>query len=103
MSDWKHVQRDPSEQLAQLHFFSVKKQHPAGPKEMRITVWEFATPELSDLAFFAQTDIELNQGTVPFRPCGWSSTLMGALSECLRNIRKFEYEEEHRHSADSTP
>jgi hypothetical protein len=28
--------------------------------------------------------------------------LMGALSECLRNIRKFEYEEERRHSAEST-
>jgi hypothetical protein len=102
MSDWKHVQRDPSEQLAQLHFFSVKKQHPSGPLEMRITVWEFATPEISDLTFFAQTDIELNQGTVPFRPCGWSNTLMGALSECLRNIRKFEFEEERRQSADST-
>jgi hypothetical protein len=101
MSDWKYVQREPSEQLAKLHFFSVKKQHTAGPVEMRITVSEFATPEIGDLTFFAQTDVELNQGTAPFRPCGWSNTLMGALSECLRNIRKFEYEEEQKRSADT--
>jgi len=88
MSDWKYVQRDPSEQLANLHFFSVKK----NDVEMRITIWEYATPEIGDLQFFAQADTELNQGTAPFRPCGWSNTLMGALSECLRNIRKFEYE-----------
>jgi hypothetical protein len=91
MSDWKYVQRDPSEQLAKLHFFSVKKPHTSGPVEMRITIWEYATPDIGDLSFFAQTDVELNQNNVPFRPCGWSNTLMGALSECLKNMRKFEY------------
>jgi len=101
MSDWKYTQREPSEQLAKLHFFSVKKQHASGPVEMRITVHEFATPEIGDLQFFAQTDIELNQGTAPFRPCGWSNTLMGALSECLRNIRKFEYEESQKRVAEA--
>jgi hypothetical protein len=98
MSDWKYTQRETSEQLAKLHFFSVKKPSPAGPVEMRITVYEYATPEIGDLQFFAQTDVELNQGTAPFRPCGWSNTLMGALSECLRNIRKFEYEENQKRS-----
>jgi hypothetical protein len=93
MSDWKHVQRDPTEKLAKLHHFSVKKPHASGPVEMRITVWEFATPEVGDMQFFAQADTKLNQGTAPFQPCGWSSTLMGALSECLRNVRKFEYED----------
>ena len=96
MSDWRYVERDPSEQLARLHFFSVKKQHVSGPVELRITVYEFATPDLPSLQFFAQTDIELNQASAPFRPCGWSDTLMGALSECLRNVRKFEYEEERK-------
>ena len=93
MSDWKHIQRDPAEQLAKLHYFSVKKPHASGPVEMRITVWEYATPEIGNLKFFAQADVELNQRTAPFQPCGWSSTLEGAVSECLRNIRKFEYEE----------
>jgi hypothetical protein len=92
MSDWKHVQRDPSEALAKLHFFSVKKKWGSEEIELRITIKEFATAEIGDLSFFAQTDEALNQGTAPFRPCGWSNTLMGALSECLRNIRKFEHQ-----------
>jgi hypothetical protein len=92
MSDWKYLQQEPSEQLAKLHFFSVKKPHASGELEIRITVWEYATPEIGSLQFFAQGDAELNQRTAPFQPCGWSDTLTGALSECLRNIRKFEYE-----------
>jgi hypothetical protein len=92
MSDWKYVQKDPSEALAQLHFFSVKKKHASGEIEARITVKEFATPEMRDLQFFATADIELNQKKLAFQPVGWSETLMGALAECLRNLRKFEYE-----------
>jgi hypothetical protein len=92
MSGWKLVQRDPSEALAQLHFFSVTKKHACGEIEARITVKEFATPETSEMNFFATADIELNQKTLKFQPVGWSQTLMGALAECLRNLRKFEYE-----------
>jgi len=92
MSDWKYAQKDPSEALAKLHFFSVKKRHASGEIEARITVKEFATPEMRDLQFFASADIELNQKRLAFQPVGWSETLMGALTECLRNLRKFEYE-----------
>ena len=92
MDDWKYLQRDPSEALAQLHFFSVKKKHSSGEIEARITVKEFATAQLRDLQFFAVADIELNQKTLKFQPVGWSETLMGALAECLKNLRKFEYE-----------
>lgn len=92
MNDWKYVQRDPSEALAQLHFFSVTKKHSCGEIEARITVKEFATPEMSDLRFLATADIELNQKTLKFQPVGWSETLMGALAECMRNLRRFEYE-----------
>jgi len=92
MTDWKYLQRDPSEALAQLHFFSVKKKHSSGEIEARITVKEFATAQLRDLQFFAVADIELNQKTLKFQPVGWSDTLMGALAECLKNLRKFEYE-----------
>jgi hypothetical protein len=93
MSDWKYVQKDPSEALAQLHFFSVTKKHASGAIEARITVKEFATPERNDLRFLATADIELNQKTCKFQPVGWHETLMGALAECLRNLRKFEYED----------
>ncbi|MGD0520043.1 MAG: hypothetical protein ABSA48_02195 [Terracidiphilus sp.] len=92
MNDWKYVQRDPSEALALLHFFSVTKKHAAGEIEARITVKEFATPKTSDMKYLATADIELNQKTVKFQPVGWSETLMGALAECMRNLRKFEYE-----------
>jgi len=92
VEDWKFTQKDPSEALARLHFFSVKKKHASGEVEARITVKEFATAKTTDLKFFAMADIELNQKTMRFQPCGWSETLMGALTECLRNLRKFDYE-----------
>lgn len=92
MNDWKLAQRDPSEQLAKLHFFSFTKKHAGGNIEARITVKEFVTAETSDMLFYAHADLEVNQKALPFRPCGWHNTLFGALSDCLRNIRRFEYE-----------
>lgn len=101
MSDWKYAQKDPEERLAQLHFFSVRKKHSSGEVETRITVQEFATPEIGALQFFAMADIELNQKTAKFQPSGWSNTLAGALSECLKNLRRFEYEGPEQASAQS--
>jgi len=92
VEDWKFTQQDPSEALAQLHFFSVKKKHAHGEVEARITVKEFAMAKTTDMKFFAVADIELNQKSMKFQPSGWSETLAGALTECLRNLRKFEYE-----------
>ena len=92
MEDWKFAQKDPSECLARLHFYSVTKKHACGEMEARITVKEFASAKTTDMKFFAVADIELNQKTARFQPCGWAETLMGALTECLRNLRKFEYE-----------
>ena len=92
MSEWKYAQADPAEALAQLHFFSTKKRHASGEVELRITIKEFVTAEVGDLLFYAEADKELNQKTAPFRPCGWSTTLFGALAECMRNIRRFDYE-----------
>lgn len=99
MSDWKYAQEEHSEALAKLHFFSVKKRHASGEVEFRITVREFATAETGDMMFFAEVDKEVNQNTAPFRPCGWSNTLLGALSDCMRNIRRFEYEGPEQTSA----
>jgi hypothetical protein len=60
--------------------------------EVRITVREFATPEIGALQFFAMADIELNQKAIKFQPSGWSNTLSGALEECMKNVRRFEYQ-----------
>jgi hypothetical protein len=92
MEDWKFAQRDPSERLAKLHHFSITKKHACGEIEAIITVKEFATAKTSDLKFYAQAEIELNQKTLKFKPFGWGETLLGALAECIRNLRKFDYE-----------
>ena len=92
MNDWKFLQKDHSEALAQLHYFSVVKKHAAGEVEARITVQEFATAKTTDMKFYAVADLELNQKTLAFRPFGWGETLQIALSECLRNLRMFEHE-----------
>ena len=91
MDDWKFAQLDPSEALAKLHFFSIKKKHAHGEVEASITVKEFAVAKASGMRFFAIADIELNRNLMKFQPCGWSETLAGALEECLHNLRKFEY------------
>src|ERR1700744_2269965 len=66
VNEWKLVQKDSSEALARLHFFSVKKKHAKGEIEARITVKEFATAKTSDMQFYATADLELNQKTLRF-------------------------------------
>ena len=101
MEDWKFTQEGHGEGLAKLHFFSVKKKHATGEVELRITVREFATAKTADMKFYASADREVNQGAMPFMPCGWGDTLQCALTECLRNVRKFEYELNDRPAATS--
>ena len=59
MEDWKFTEKDPSEALAKLHFFSVKKKHASGEIEARITVKEFATAKTIDMKFFAVADLRV--------------------------------------------
>jgi len=91
MDEWIYAQTHPSDCLAKLHYFSVKKKHAGGEAELRITVKEFATPQVGSLHFFAMTDLPFDL-TTQYRPCGWANTLLGALSECLINCRKYPYE-----------
>jgi hypothetical protein len=92
MKEWGFAQTDPSQEMAELHLFSIKKQYPGGEVEFVITVKEFITPKEPTMRFFAQTDKETNQKTLPIRPTGWGKTLLEALSECVRNIERFPYE-----------
>ena len=95
MSDWMYVQENPSEQLAQLHFFSVMKQPKGSEIAFRITIKEFASPPPGQhVRFFAEADKSLNQQTAPFVPCGWGNSLYAALGDCVRLIRQFPYEGE---------
>ena len=95
MSEWIYAQRDPAEELAQLHHFSFRKRQADGPErdvEFVITVKEFAARNATQMRFYAQADKEVNQRTAPFRPFGWGDSLLAALMECMRTIREHPYE-----------
>jgi hypothetical protein len=95
MSDieWTLVDAPPSDEFAQLHFFSIKKSQGDQQIEFRITVYEYATRNKLSMRFFAQSDKEVNQKTARFTPVGWGRTLLDALSECVKSIYRFPYEE----------
>lgn len=92
MAEWELAQTHPSEQLSRLEFFSMKKVQPNGTVEFRITVREMITQQDKSMRFFAEADKQTNQSVAPFTPSGWGSTLVKALSECLRAIHRFPYE-----------
>lgn len=92
MSEWTLAQTDPSEKLAQLHFYSVTKRQGDKEIEFRITVKEYATPQAVGGRFFAEADKQTNQNTAPFTPTGWGGTLLKALSECVKAIHEFPYQ-----------
>ena|SRR2546427_2979276 len=95
MDDWKYAQYDPSDQLARLHFFSIKKKRDAGGEvELTITVKEFVTPADPAMVFFAQTDKQTNQKVAPYTPTGWGKTLLEALLECVKEVNRFPYQAE---------
>jgi hypothetical protein len=86
MTDWTYAQSDPSEELAQLHYFSMKTRRPSGDVEVVITVREYATRNQEGMRFFAQADRSVGEGL--HQPFGWGETLLGALTECMRAVRR---------------
>lgn len=93
MKEWGFAQTNPNEELAQVHYFSMKKHQPNGREvEFLITVKEFITPKEPTMHFFAQADKDTNQHTAAYRPSGWGKTMLEALSECVRAINRFPYE-----------
>jgi hypothetical protein len=99
MSEWEFAQTNPIQELARLHFFSIKKLESGGAIEFTITVKEFVTPKEPTMRFFAQTDKQTNQKLAPYTPCGWGKTLLDALSECVRAVNRFPYQEQGSQSA----
>ena len=92
MSEWTFAQSDRSDELAQLHFFSVNKRQGDEVIEFRITVKEYATPNHLSMRFYAEADKQTNQSVAAYTPSGWGSTLLKALSECVQAIHRFPYE-----------
>ena len=93
MNEWGYAQRDPAEQLARLHFFSMKKLQAGGDIDFLITVKEYVTPKDPAQVFFAQADKQTNQSVAPYTPSGWGKTLLAALEECVREVNRFPYHE----------
>jgi hypothetical protein len=98
MSDWTFAQTQPSDELAQLHFFSIKKRQPDGEIEFVITVKEYVERNQYHMRFFAEADKQTNQKSAPFTPFGWGESLLQALSECVQSIHRFPYEGDAAHS-----
>ena len=94
MAEWTYAQTNPAEELAQLHYFSIKTQQACGTVEFLITVREYATRNQQRMRFFAQADKQTNQRTAPFTACGWGDSLLEALSECMKGIYRFAYEDD---------
>jgi hypothetical protein len=94
LTDWKFAQRDRSDQLAHVHYFSMMKRHGDRETEFIITVREYVTPKDPIMLFFATADKQTNQSTTPYTPCGWGRTLLEALSSCMDEVRRFPYEPE---------
>jgi len=92
MKEWAFAQTSPSEELAEVTFYSMKKKHPGGEVEFLITLKEYITPAEPTMRFFAKADKQTNQKTAPYTPTGWGKTLLEALSECVRAINRFPYE-----------
>jgi hypothetical protein len=98
VADWQFAQADRSEELAELHLFSMKKHQAGGDVNFRITVREYASPPPGQhLRFFAEADKRVNQRAAPILPCGWGDSVLEALSGCLRLIRQFPFEGEEPH------
>ena len=91
--DWDFTTTNPSEELAQLTYFSMTKCQPKGRVSFRITVKEYAVPPAGQrLRFFAQADKQVNQSSASLLPSGWGDSVGEALDGCLRLIRQFPYE-----------
>jgi len=95
MKDWGFAQTQVSQQLAEVHTFSVMR----GEVEFLITVKEYVTPKEPTMHFFAQSDKLTNQNTAPYRPSGWGKSMLEALSECVKAINRFPYEGENAKAA----
>ena len=95
MTDWRFAQKNPSEELAQLHFYSFKKCVSGVEVDFTITVKEFAAPPPGQhFKFFAQADKSINQKIATFLPSGWGASILEALTGCVRTIREFPCEED---------
>ncbi|MDA1313304.1 MAG: hypothetical protein O2968_08220 [Acidobacteria bacterium] len=93
MDDWKYAQSQPADGLARLEYYSMKKQQDGREIEFLITVRETIPQRDRTMQFLAQADKQTNQKIAPYTPTGWGPTLLEALSECVKAVHRFPYED----------
>ncbi len=81
MADTGFITAHQSEELARLHYYSIKKNQPGGDVEFVITVYEYAERNKQFMKFYARANKAINQKSAAFIPFGWGETLTMALSE----------------------
>jgi len=69
MNEWGYAQRDPAEQLARLHFFSMTKLQAGGNIDFLITVKEYVTPKDRKLTNRPTSAWPLTRRPAGARPC----------------------------------
>ena len=94
MAEWQFAHAEPEEKFALLHHFSMVKNQDGREIEFVITVKEYVKAADPAMKFFAQANKQTNQKTIPFTPIGWGGTMLQALSDCMRAVRRFPYEGE---------
>ena len=92
MAEWEYAQGRPEDRLAKIDTYSVVTLQNGREIEFQITMREYVTPKDPVMKFFAQSNRQTNQKTMPFTPTGWGTTLLKALSDCITAIHKFPYE-----------
>jgi hypothetical protein len=92
MDDWSFAHTAPTDLLAKLHHFALKTRQGDREIEFLITVREHVPGKDQSMRFLAQADKQTNQKTAPFTPTAWGSTLLDALSQCVKAIHRFPYE-----------
>src|SRR6185295_17145071 len=93
MAEWEFAKADPSDELAQLHFFSLKKKQPNGEVEFQIVIRDYGDrAENQSRRYFAEANRQTNQSIAPYTPVGWGNSLFKALAECVRAVHRFPYE-----------
>jgi hypothetical protein len=92
--DWQYAQSDASDELAQLTLYSMTKRQDGREIEFQITVKEYVNiPRGQHSRFLAKADKPVNQKTAAILPHGWGHSVLEALSDCMRIIRQFPYED----------
>jgi hypothetical protein len=92
LSDWHFAQSNRSQNLAQLHLFSVKKRYRGQALEFRIVVREYYTPPDPAMPYYAEAEWPIEPNAGELTPFGWGGTLLKALAECVAAIERLPQE-----------